>query len=74
MLRSEQYALMAAAAGRDPESIEITVWFPKREADLMKRYQDLGVKRVVFNLESEKADTILPVVDAWEATMRQTNG
>ena len=38
-------------------SIEITVWFPKQDADLMKRYQDLGVSRVVFNLESEKADT-----------------
>ena len=30
----------------------------------MKRYSDLGVARVVFNLESEKADTILPVIDA----------
>ncbi len=69
-----EFRKMASAAGRDPESIEITVWFPKREVDLMKRYQDLGVKRVVFNLESEKADTILPVVDAWEAVMRATNG
>ena len=40
----------------------------------MKRYQDLGVARVVFNLESEKADTVLPVVDAWSALMRQVNG
>jgi probable F420-dependent oxidoreductase len=69
-----EFRKMAAAAGRDPKSIEITVWFPKREAELMKRYQDLGVKRVVFNLESEKADTILPVVDGWEAVMRQVNG
>jgi hypothetical protein len=64
---------MATAAGRDPASIEVTVWFPKRDADLMKRYQDLGVKRVVFSLESEKADTILPVIDAWETVMRQSN-
>jgi alkanesulfonate monooxygenase SsuD/methylene tetrahydromethanopterin reductase-like flavin-dependent oxidoreductase (luciferase family) len=69
-----EFRKMATAAGRDPASIEITVWFPKREADLMKRYEDLGVKRVVFSLESEKADTILPVVDAWEKVMRQTNG
>jgi probable F420-dependent oxidoreductase len=68
-----QFRKMASDAGRDPASIEITVWFPKREADVMKRYQDLGVKRVVFNLESEKADTILPVVDAWEALMRQVS-
>ncbi|MGA3400197.1 MAG: LLM class F420-dependent oxidoreductase [Acetobacteraceae bacterium] len=69
-----EFRKMATAAGRDPATIEITVWFPKRDADLMKRYQDLGVKRVVFSLESEKADTILPVVDAWEAVMRQANG
>jgi probable F420-dependent oxidoreductase len=65
---------MAAEAGRDPKSIEITVWFPRRDADLMKRYQDLGVSRVVFNLESEKADTVLPVVDALVTLMQQVNG
>ena len=67
-----EFRKMATEAGRDPASIEITVWFPKRDADLMKRYEDLGVKRVVFNLESEKADTILPVIDAWETVMRQS--
>jgi probable F420-dependent oxidoreductase len=67
-----EFRKMASAAGRDPASIEVTVWFPKRDADLMKRYEDLGVKRVVFSLESEKADTILPVVDAWEKVMRTT--
>jgi hypothetical protein len=40
----------------------------------MKRYQDLGVSRVVFNLESEKADTIMPVIDSWQKLMRQVNG
>ena len=73
-------ALLAAgakkiyAAARDPKSIEITVWGPKQDADLMKRYEDLGVSRVVFNLESEKADTILPVIDGWAKLMRQVNG
>jgi probable F420-dependent oxidoreductase len=65
---------MAAEAGRDPKSIEITVWFPRREADLMKRYQDLGVSRVVFNLDSEKADTVLPVIDAITTLMHEVNG
>jgi probable F420-dependent oxidoreductase len=65
---------MAREAGRDPASIQITVWFPKQDADLMKRYQDLGVSRVVFNLESEKADKVLPVMDGWAELMRQVNG
>src|ERR1700753_3959679 len=68
-----EFRKMATEAGRDPKSIEITVWFPKKDADLMKRYQDLGVSRVVFNLESEKADTILPVIDSWSTLMRQVN-
>jgi probable F420-dependent oxidoreductase len=69
-----EFRKMATEAGRDPASIEITVWFPKQDADLMKRYQDLGVSRVVFNAESEKADTVLPVIDSWAALMRQVNG
>ena len=68
-----EFRKMATEAGRDPKSIDITVWFPKQDADLMKRYQDLGVSRVVFNLESEKSDTILPVIDGWAALMRQVN-
>ena len=69
-----EFRKMATEAGRDPKSIEITVWFPRKDADLMKRYEDLGVARVVFNLDSEKADTMLPVIDSWAALMRQVNG
>jgi probable F420-dependent oxidoreductase len=65
-----EFRKMAVAGGRDPDSIEITVWFPKRDTDLMKRYAALGVKRVVFNLDSAKADSILPELDAWEKVMR----
>ncbi len=40
----------------------------------MKRYQELGVSRVVFNLESDRADANLPIIDAWNKLMRQVNG
>jgi probable F420-dependent oxidoreductase len=69
-----EFRKMATEAGRDPKSIEITVWFPKQDPDLMKRYEDLGVARVVFNLESEKADKVLPVVDSLAGLMRKVNG
>ena len=69
-----EFRKMATEAGRDPKSIEITVWFPKQDPDLMKRYEDLGVARVVFNLDSEKADTILPVIDSLAGLMRKVNG
>ena len=57
-----QFHKMATEAGRDADLIEITVWNPRQEADLMRRYEDLGVSRVVFSVESEKADKILPVL------------
>jgi probable F420-dependent oxidoreductase len=69
-----EFRKMATEAGRDPNSIEITVWFPKQEPDLMKRYEDLGVARVVFNLDSDKADKVLPVVDTIAGLMRKVNG
>ena len=69
-----RFRQMCAEAGRDPATIEMTSWFPRRDADLMKRYQDLGFARVVFNLESEPADKILPVIDELAALMRKVNG
>jgi len=69
-----EFRKMCAEAGRDPASIAVSVWFPKRDPDLMKRYIDLGVERVVFNLESEPADKILPELDAIGALMAKVNG
>ena len=68
-----EFRKMAAEAGRDPASIPITVWFPRREPDLMKRYIDLGVERVVFNLESEPAEKTLPHLDAIAELMGKVN-
>ena len=40
----------------------------------MKRYGTSASSRAACNLESEKADTILPVIDGWAALIRQVNG
>jgi probable F420-dependent oxidoreductase len=69
-----QFRQQTAEAGRDPASIAITVWFPKSDPDLMKRYEDLGVERVVFNVESEPAEKCLPVIDKIAELMHKTNG
>jgi hypothetical protein len=69
-----EFRKMATAAGRNPDEIAITVWFPKRDLDLMKRYADLGVERVVFNLDSEGADKVVPVLDEVAAFMQKVNG
>lgn len=68
-----EFRKMATEAGRDPASIAITVWFPRKDPDVLKRYIDLGVERVVFNLESEAANTTIPVVDEIAELMRKVN-
>ena len=40
----------------------------------MKRYRDAGINRASVSLPSEKADTVLPVLDQWVAVMRAVNG
>jgi probable F420-dependent oxidoreductase len=69
-----EFREMCAEAGRDPKSIAITVWFPRKDPDLMKRYMELGVERVVFNADSEPAEKVLPELDAIAALMAKVNG
>jgi hypothetical protein len=40
---------------------------------MMKRYMDLGVERVVFNVESVPAKDALPVVDEIAEFMTKVN-
>jgi probable F420-dependent oxidoreductase len=53
----------AVEAGRDPASIEITAGTPP-DADTVKRYQDLGVARVVVSLPAQAASDLQRSLDA----------
>ncbi|MDE2516077.1 MAG: LLM class F420-dependent oxidoreductase [Rhodospirillales bacterium] len=59
------FRAMATEAGRDPASLPITLFAAPENPDMLKRYRDMGVARVVVSLESEPAETILPVLDRW---------
>ena len=65
---------MAREAGRNPESIEITLFGLGEDIDKLKRFGDMGVARVVPMFAPEKADTVLPIVDRWTKIMRLVNG
>ena len=69
-----EFRTMAEAAGRDPKSIAITVWHSRKDADLLKRYEDLGVERVVFPLESDTAEAVMPTLDSIADLIRKVNG
>jgi len=66
-----QFRQMAGEAGRDLDSVPITIWGAKEDADSLLRDRDLGVRRVVLSLESAKADAILPKLDRWAALIRR---
>jgi probable F420-dependent oxidoreductase len=65
-----RFRQLAAEAGRDPASMPVQVNNVTEDADKLKRYRDLGAIRGVISLPSEKADTILPVLDRWVPLMR----
>jgi probable F420-dependent oxidoreductase len=69
-----KFRQMCAEADRDPDKMDISIGGQSPDADLAKRYRDAGVNRVSTSLPSEKADTILPILDAWVAVMRAVNG
>jgi probable F420-dependent oxidoreductase len=65
-----EFRKMAAAAGRPVESVPITVFGVAEDADLVKRYRDAGVARIIFNLPAAKSEEVLPVLDRCATLMR----
>jgi probable F420-dependent oxidoreductase len=65
---------MLAEAGRTLADVPITMFGVPPDADLVKRYRDQGVTRVVGGCPPEPADKTLPLLDKWTGIMRQVNG
>ncbi|SEO80297.1 probable F420-dependent oxidoreductase, Rv2161c family [Rhodospirillales bacterium URHD0017] len=68
-----KFRQMCAEADRDPDKMDISIGGQSPGVDLAKRYRDAGVNRVSTSLPSEKAGTILPILDEWVAVMRAVN-
>jgi probable F420-dependent oxidoreductase len=62
---------LALEAGRDPNSLPVTIGGAPEDPELLRRYQDLGVARVTVRLPAAQAGEILPVLDRWAALIRQ---
>jgi len=63
---------MARSAGRDPATLPITTFGTPAEPDTLKRYQDAGVERVVFSIDSEDRDKTLATLDKLADAIRKT--
>ena len=68
-----RFRQMASEAGRDLANVPLSLTAVPQDADTLKRYADLGVSRVVFDLPSEAADELLPMLDRWAEMMQWVN-
>jgi probable F420-dependent oxidoreductase len=68
-----RFRQMATEAGRDPDSLPITIGGAPEDADRLKRFRDLGAVRVNVSLPAENADAILPILDRWAELRRRVN-
>jgi probable F420-dependent oxidoreductase len=66
-----KFRQMAQEAGRDPNSLSVTLGGAPEDIDKLKRFRDLGVARVNFPLMSHMADEILPILDRIGSLMRR---
>ena len=63
---SEKIAMLkrqAQEAGRDPDSISITIFGVRPERDLVERMEAAGVDRLIFALPSAEKAEVLPLID-----------
>ena len=54
----------ATAAGRDPQSIEVSLfWAPRRRGRAAGRSSDMGIARGILAVPSVGRDEVLPMLD-----------
>nr|WP_294530998.1 LLM class F420-dependent oxidoreductase [uncultured Rhodopila sp.] len=65
------FRTMAAEAGRDPDSLPITLFRVPDDLGKLRFCREIGVDRVTFSLPAEREHTILPILDRWVAVRRE---
>jgi probable F420-dependent oxidoreductase len=66
-----QFREMAAAAGRSLAEVPVTVFGVAEDRDLLARYRDRGIARVVVSLPAATAEEVLPILDRWAELIRR---
>ena len=67
----EKFRALATEAGRDPDSLPISIFRVPDDLVNLRFCQEIGIDRVVFSLPAENEDTILPILDRWVAVKRE---
>lgn len=60
----------AESAGRDPNTISVTVALPQPDQNVVDRMASAGVERVIFFLPSAQRDKVMPVLDRYSKLIK----
>ena len=60
-----QFRQMESEHGRDPGSTPVSVFGPDPDADVIARYREADVERLIFNLAPEGEGSALTTLDTW---------
>ena len=64
--RMDEYREMEKAAGR---KVPISAFGVEHDPKSWNAYENVGIDRIILSVPSEPADTILPILDRWAATL-----
>ena len=62
---------IAEEAGRDPASIEVSIYYCPPDRDLLARLRDGGIARAIFAVPSEPREKVLPILDHYRSVVQQ---
>jgi hypothetical protein len=65
---------MAEEAGRDLQSLSVTLGGAPEDLRVLRRSRDLGVARMTVRLSPANEDEILPILDRWAKLIPQVKG
>ena len=68
-----EFRKLAEEAGRDPDSIEVSLFGMGPDEGAVKNAREFGASRVVFGLPSADRDAVLPLLDRYAEVMKNTS-
>lgn len=60
-----EFRKMAEEAGRDPATLEVSIFGCPAKPELLEKFRDAGITRCVLGLPPADADTVLPILDGY---------
>jgi probable F420-dependent oxidoreductase len=69
--KMEAFRAMAREAGRDPASLEVSIYYCPPDRALLERLRAAGVARAIFGVPSEPREKVLPLLDQYASLARQ---